>query len=476
MITWKSFKPNKTSIKSLLTKAKAKGWDGDSDLIILRGSHTEIAKYIKSNIELSGPQLVYDEGSFWQYKNTHWEKCEDHLCRKWVQDLDGLPIDKKKVITANKSLIDGALNELAAICSQPYFFQECKIGINCLSGFIHITDESNIELLDHAPEHRQRHTIEAKWSPNNKELIVGYLKMFLEGCFKDETDKNGIIKLLFQILGVGCCNYSTKLSSPKAFVLFGPTAMNGKSQFLNLFKAFLPVSSYASIPPSSFKQEQYLADLVGKSINVTDELSGTKAIVSDKMKSVITGDMISAKKIYQPVFNFRPLALHIFASNELPNFEGGVDAGIERRLKVIPFKRSIPKEEQIPQIAEKIVNDGSDVLLYLAVNGLKEVIEKGDYEIPNVVDSETKEWFKLADVILEWFNEGELDNKIISKKRYHFKTAYQDFIEWMKRRNHCAFYPTNQRFNSRIRALANHSKYIVAKDSKGFYVTENILL
>ena len=114
--------------------------------------------------------------------------------------------------------------------------------------------------------------------------------------------------------------------------------------------------------------------------------------------------------------------------------------------------------------------------MYLAVNGLKEVIEKGDYEIPNVVDSETKEWFKLADVILEWFNEGELDNKIISNKRYHFKTAYQDFIEWMKRRNHYAFYPSNQRFNSRIRALANHSKYIVAKDSKGFYVTENILL
>ena len=41
MITWKVFKPNKTSIKSLFTKAKAKGWDGDSDLIILRGSHTE---------------------------------------------------------------------------------------------------------------------------------------------------------------------------------------------------------------------------------------------------------------------------------------------------------------------------------------------------------------------------------------------------------------------------------------------------
>ena len=222
--------------------------------------------------------------------------------------------------------------------------------------------------------------------------------------------------------------------------------------------------------------KQYLADLVGKSINVTDELSGTKAIVSDKMKSLITGDMISAKKVYQPVFKFYPQALHLFASNDLPNFEGGLDAGIERRLKVIPFKRSIPKEEQVPQIAEKIVKNEGDTLLSLAVSGLREVIENGDYKIPITVDSETKEWFRLADTILEWFNDGGFHQKIKNNNRYYFKTAYQDFMDWMKSNDNNSFYPSNQRFNSRIRALTNHSNYIVAKGEKGYYVTENILL
>ena len=235
---------------------------------------------------------------FWIYNNKHWEKCEEHICRRWV-DLDGLRFQKNKSITSNKRLIDGVLNELSSICARPGFFRDGLVGINCLSGFIKVTDKPSISLLEHHHLHRQRHIIQSTWKPDQKLYINGFLKIFLDGCFKYEGQKNEIINLLFQIIGVACCNYSTKLSSPKAFVLYGPTAMNGKSQFLKLLKGFIPETATTSIPPSNLQHEQYLADLSGKVLNVTDELSGSKAIVSDKMKSVITGEMVTAKEIYK---------------------------------------------------------------------------------------------------------------------------------------------------------------------------------
>ena len=473
---WNTFKPDRISIETIFTKARDAGWNGQSDFIITRGSHTEIAKYIKARKEFNKPPLVFDEGFFWTYSKTHWEKCEDHICRKWVQDLDGLQFQKKKFIISNKNFIDGVLNELSSICARPGFFSESLVGINCLSGFIRVTDKPSISLLEHHHLHRQRHTIQSTWQPDQNLCIGGFLKIFLDGCFQDERSKESLIKLLFQISGVACSSYSTHLSSPKAFVLYGPTAMNGKSQFLKLLKHFLPKTVCTSIPPSDLNKEQYLADLSGKSINITDELSGSQAITSDKMKAVITGETVTAKVIYKHVFNFIPRAIHLFATNELPNFIDGVDAGIERRMNVIPFKRSIPKSEQIPMIADKILNEESNVFLALSVKGLEQVIQNGGYEIPSVVSNATEEWFKEADVILEWFDRGDFEENIKKNYNYSFKNAYRDFCSWVEDNYPKHFFPPQKRFNARIRGIANNSDYVIRRNNAGYYISEKRLV
>ena len=153
------------------------------------------------------------------------------------------------------------------------------------------------------------------------------------------------IRLIRQILGVAICGISTKLSKPICFVLCGPSASNGKSQILELICSLLPKKFCCTIPPADLGKEQYLIELVGKMANLSDELSGANAIKSDKLKAVITGDTVSGKRVCKPVFSFKPNAIHIFATNVLPNFKGGIDAGINRRVKVIPFNRAIPKKK-----------------------------------------------------------------------------------------------------------------------------------
>ena len=125
----------------------------------------------------------------------------------------------------------------------------------------------------------------------------------------------------------------------------------------------MPLITVCSIPSADLDKQQFLAQLVGKLVNLSDELSNAAAVASDKLKAAITGDPVTAKIIYREPIQFKPSALHVFSTNVLPSSKGGVDAGIERRLTVVPFSRSIPAEDRIPNIATKLMEEqGSNVV------------------------------------------------------------------------------------------------------------------
>ena len=190
------------------------------------------------------------------------------------------------------------------------------------------------KLKPHHPENGACHTLEIYWDPDIKLEPVGLLKTLLDGCFGTSAESQALKKLLFQIIGVVCSGASLQLVEPKAFILYGQTAANGKSQILNLIRALLPKEAVSAIPPGDLGKEQSLASLVGKSANLTDEISSFKAIVSEKMKQVVSGDSSSKDSLSTSIY-LRPTLLNIFATNS--HFQGGVDNGVKRRLSVIPF-------------------------------------------------------------------------------------------------------------------------------------------
>ena len=233
---------------------------------------------------------------------------------------------------ANKSLIDGVLTELHAMCADPEFFDEAPLGINCLSGFISLSSSGKPIILPHSPEQRQRFCIGASWPLDSVNASTTLTDKFFDGiCGRSEAAQEGRT-LLEEILGAACAGLGTRLKVPKAFVLHGPRGQNGKSEFIKLVRGVLPPDAHCAIAPSEMGKEQFLADLAGKVANLTSELSSSRSIASDKMKAVISGDVVSAKRVYHPVFHFKPEALHLFAANILPTFHDGVDEGIRRRL------------------------------------------------------------------------------------------------------------------------------------------------
>jgi phage/plasmid-associated DNA primase len=109
----------------------------------------------------------------------------------------------------------------------------------------------------------------------------------------------------------------------------------------------------------------------------TNELSSVKVISSDKMKAAISGDVVSAKRVYQPVFQFAPRALRVFTANVLPSFQGELDEGIKQRFMVVPFTESIPESKRVPEIAKRILEHEKEAILSLAVVGTARILAKG---------------------------------------------------------------------------------------------------
>ena len=110
------------------------------------------------------------------------------------------------------------------------------MGVNCKNGFLEMSYDKKTKLLHHDPNHKQRFVFDAKWDDEDF-ILSGYLRKLINGCFMslDEIIKTQLIRLIQQILGVSITGIATKLSTPICFVLYGPSASNGKSQILFIY-------------------------------------------------------------------------------------------------------------------------------------------------------------------------------------------------------------------------------------------------
>lgn len=461
--TYEGMKPNRTGISAIYAEAKRHGWEG-GPYRLSSTTHTSVARYILEISKAGGPGYIFDEAHLYEYVGSHWEEIDHNEQRRIVHELDGLRVGNK-TISANKAFISGVLTELAAMAEQKGFFAHAPKGVNAKNGFVEINQVGEVNFRSHDPKLAQRATLEISWNGNDITAPTGLLKHYLDTTFEDVSE--GKQRLALQILGITVMGASTTLSDPKAFVFYGPSASNGKSQFLELVRGMVPSAVVGNVPPADFSKEQAVAELVGKQVNVCDELDAGKSLGSDRFKALVTGDPVSAKIVYQRPFSFVPKALHIFATNQLPNFSCGVDPGVKRRLISINFENSIPKQKRIPNIAEEILKDHGEELLALAITSAADVFANGGYSIPESVMKDTETWFLEADLVLWWIEEGGLDRNVFQNgisALALFAVFKEDTSDLADPR-----YPISHRsFTGRLRqALAGHPEFRMARTNQG---------
>jgi putative DNA primase/helicase len=138
--------------------------------------------------------------------------------------------------------------------------------------------------------------------------------------------------------------------------------------------------------------------------------------------------------VYSPPVTFRSTAQHVFATNTLPSFKGGMDRGVRRRLLVLSFNRTIPEEERVENIGLRIADEEADQLLWWAVAGASRLIRQRGFTMPASSKAALRDWLLSADPVVAWIearievvDANSTDAGTVLIKRH---AAYDDFTTW----------------------------------------------
>jgi len=146
---------------------------------------------------------------------------------------------------------------------------------------------------------------------------------------------------------------------------------NGKSTTARTIQAVL--GDYASRAAPNLliqrRHEQHpteVADLAGRRVVFSVEVGSGAQLDEAKAKDLSGGDRIKARYMRQDFFEFDSTWTIFLLCNHKPVI-GGTDVGIWRRVRLIPWTVSMPRQEQQPQeeVVVRLVAEGSAVLRWL---------------------------------------------------------------------------------------------------------------
>ena len=426
------------TVGTIIKLARACGYNGkvglSKEIDFEIGSDIELARRFLADLAREGGrEVIHAEGEFYQFDGTHWAVLTKSDLRPRVHQYDGMRYgEQHRMIRLTQARVSSILHEAAVMVERPGFFDAAAIGINCCNGFIRFDQNGTPTLTPHDPGYRARHVMAATWRPDmDWSWEAPLLSELLNGCFRDDADKGQRIDLLSEICGAVAMGLSPQmLKQPKAFVLFGKHANNGKNQILDMIRGLVPPEAVVSVNPSQFDHDAYRVKLRGRLLNTASELGTARTIASEAFKYIVTGDPMTVNVKYRDPVEFRARAIHMFATNVLPPFQGGMDRGVRRRLIVLNFTRVFEPHEMIEGIGVRVASEQADALLAFAVAGASRLLRQGGYTEPPSSAATVRDWVLTADPVLAWVD-SRTDYANGHAARQH--DLYTDFTLWAQR-------------------------------------------
>jgi putative DNA primase/helicase len=223
---------------------------------------------------------------------------------------------------------------------------------------------------------------------------------FLERITDDDVD----LQLFLQRLIGYSLSGSTR---EQGLFFFYGTGANGKSVFLSTISALM--ADYAKTAPSSSftasPNEQHptgLAGLRGARFVTAIEMEDGAHLAESKIKSLTGGDKISVRFMRGDFFEFTPEFKLVIAGNHKPRLRS-VDEAIRRRLHLVPFTVTIPRDERDPQLHEKLRAEFPGILKWAIEGSL--AWQREGLNPPAAVRQATADYLASEDTIGQWIEE-----------------------------------------------------------------------
>jgi len=249
---------------------------------------------------------------------------------------------------------------------------------------------------------------------------------FLNQIFKNDAE---LIDYMQRLVGY---SLTGDISEQGMYFLVGGGS-NGKSTFINVIKNLMgdygaQTNSNTFIKKKSDGANNDIARLANaRFVSAVESEEGEK-LQESLVKTITGGEPILARFLRQEFFEFIPEFKVFFTTNHKPII-GGVDEGIWRRVKIIPFTLNLKPHERDKKLEEKLSLEMSGILNW-ALEGCIKWQQSGIKE-PKVVMDATGNYKAEMDILAPFLDEmcytDEPKNEAI---RIEAKELYNIYDRW----------------------------------------------
>ena len=228
-------------------------------------------------------------------------------------------------------------------------------------------------------------------------------RQFMHDIFNDNED---IINFVQRSVGYAVTGL---VDEEIMFFLLGKGA-NGKSVFANILHGVF--AEYAITVRSTMlareahgnagEAEREKMKLPGARLALINEVSVNDVFDDQKLKELVSREMIGARALYKESFEFTPSHTIFLRGNHRP---GAMDAGdgFWRRIALIQFKRQFAEHEKVPDLDRQILNEERDGILNWILEGCLSW-QKIGLAMPAEIKRDGDRYRRDSDPIGEWLD------------------------------------------------------------------------
>lgn len=228
-------------------------------------------------------------------------------------------------------------------------------GLNVLNG---VLDLDTMVLRDHSHSERFTNQIQTEFIPDS---TAPKWIAFLNQVLGDEPAK---IAILQEYAGY-CLDHGINLET--ILFLLGRGA-NGKSVFANTIHSVMGEENCETMSLDDLRNKNYLADLLGKLVNIATESQGKAEVYESTLKRLASGEHIKVDRKFKNPFTFKSNCKHIYCLNNLPRIGDKTDAFF-RRIIAVPFNIQIKREDQVLGLHRQLANEERSGILNWMLEG-----------------------------------------------------------------------------------------------------------
>lgn len=418
------------------------------------GSEQNIADVVVQTYLGTGNDLIYDRNRLWKYGGIRWEEISESPLYDIVRDLDGARYQtgrnadgsiKFGIVKVSDRLYTATTSIIKRNHWKEGFFEDAPLGLAFNDGFL---DAKSFTLKDNSPDWRALTSVPMNWQDT-----VGTPTLWdatLSDIFSPDSDAARKIDLLEEFIGVGLLGASTKLQ--RALVLLGSGA-NGKSTVLDVVEKIFSWagSKVTALAPQNMETEYNRDLLSGARLNVCSEMPESDILVGSAVKATISGDVLTARKIRESPYSFRPRALQLFAANFLPAVSDS-SAGFWRRWCILDFNRTFDVDERDPFRADKIIDRELPAITKRCVEKGVLALKRRSYSEPPSSINSVKGWQTQADQIASWAHDNVTIVEDNDRDNWSTPTAlYENYQSWCSTTGHRSM--SKHKFGRRLKEI-----------------------